>query len=167
MWCDGQQLQCEICRRVQLVSVSGFCFARTLKSTFTQANGWKEQQFHNSTLRDLRILFSQNDPKTWKRNWGKLLLQYRITVNINHLFIFVDYLTFLSRMRRRKDFSANYCHSCLVENILQTSFVIVSEMFNYVRFYTFWYCCSRLFKILNHRFEKRNLIYFLTTYIYI
>jgi hypothetical protein len=44
------------------------------------------------------------------------------------------------------------------ENVLQTSFVIMSEMFSYVRRYTFWYRCMRLIKIPIHHNKKKNLI---------
>jgi hypothetical protein len=120
----------------------------------TQAIGWKRQQFANSTLRDLRILFCQTDPNTWKRNGGKLLLQYRITLNINQLFIFLDCEVSIENEPTKGSLS-QLLSLLFGESILQTSFVIVSEMFNYVRFYTFWYRCTRLIKIPIHHLEKK------------
>ena len=113
---DGRQLQSEVCLSIQLISVFCLCHNLSRKSRFTKGGGWKRQQFSNSTIKDLNLA-----PKLERQLMENLCFKTEsLAMSINCSYHWLRSLP--SEMREWKDFSANYCHYCWVENISQTSF---------------------------------------------
>ena len=146
------------CLSFQLVSVCCFCFTFSWSCRFThrqlagKGSSFLTARFEISGYSSVKL--TQTLERGIVGNFYVSIESLSISINPSYSLI----AKFSSENEPTKGFLSQLLSLLFGENILQTSFVIVSEMFNYVRFYTFWYRCSRLIKIPIHRLEKKILI---------